>query len=78
MCKKRGGGRDLPGGSGVKTLPSNAGSADLIPGSGAKIPHTLQPKNQNVKQKQYCTKFNKDFKVVHLKINKNFKYIIFF
>ena len=78
MCKKRGGGRDLPGGSGVKTSPSNAGSADLIPGCGAKIPHTLQPKNQNVKQKQYCTKFNKDFKVVHLKINKNFKYIIFF
>ena len=23
---------------------------------------TLQPKSQNIKQKQYCNKFNKDFK----------------
>ena len=29
---------------------------------GAKISHALWPKNQNVKQKQYCNKFNKDFK----------------
>ena len=72
MCKKRGRGRDLPGGSGVNTSPSIAGSADLIPGHRAKIPHASLPTNQNVKQKQYCTKFNKDFKVVHLKINKNF------
>ena len=46
----------------VKTLPSNAGGEDSIPGGGAKIPHALQPKNQNIKQKQYCNKFNKDFK----------------
>ena len=46
----------------VKTLPPNAGGAGLIPGQGAKIPHALQPKNQNRKQKQYCNKFNKDFK----------------
>ena len=44
----------------VKTLPSNAGGADLIPGQEAKIPHALQPRNQNIKQKQYCNKFNKD------------------
>ena len=45
----------------VKTLPSNAGGVGLIPGRGAKIPHAW-PKNQNIKQKQYCNKFNKDFK----------------
>ena len=33
-----------------------------IPGRGAKIPHGWWPKNQNIKQKQYCNKFNKDFK----------------
>ena len=75
MQKK--GGRDLPGGSGVKTSPSNARSADSIPGCQVKTPHTSQPKNQNVEQKQYWNKFNKDFKMVHLKINKNFKYIFF-
>ena len=33
-----------------------------IPGQGAKIPHASGPKNQNIKQKQYCNKFYKDFK----------------
>ena len=46
----------------VKTLPSNAGGASSIPGQGDKIPHALWPKNQTMKQKQYCKKFNKDFK----------------
>ena len=46
----------------VKTSPSNAGGACSIPGRGAKIPHASRPKNQNVKQRQYCNKFNKDFK----------------
>ena len=46
----------------VKTSPSNAGVAGLIPGWGAKIPHASQPKIQNIKQKQYCNKVNKDFK----------------
>ena len=46
----------------VKTLLSNAGGTGLIPGQGAKIPHASGPKNQNIKQKQYCNKFNKDFK----------------
>ena len=39
-------------------LPSNAGGTGLIPSQGAKIPHALWPKNQNIKQKQYCRKFN--------------------
>ena len=46
----------------VKTLPSNAGGMGSIPGWGAKIPHASRPKNQNIKQKRYCNKFNKDFK----------------
>ena len=46
----------------VKTSPSNAGGAGLIPGWGGKISHASQPKNQNLEQKQYCNKFNKDFK----------------
>ena len=54
--------QDFPGGPVVKTLPSIAGSAGSIPGQEAKIPHALWPKNQNIKQKQYCNKFNKDFK----------------
>ena len=61
----------------VKTLPSNAGGAGSIPGRGAKIPHASQPRNQNIKQKQYCNKFNKDFKngphQKNLKKNQNLK-----
>ena len=53
---------DFPGSPVVKTSPSNAGGVGSIPGQGAKIPHALWPKNQNIKQKQYCNKFNKDFK----------------
>ena len=32
-----------------------------IPGQGAKILHASQPVNQNIKQKHYSKKFNKDF-----------------
>ena len=54
----------------VKTSPSNAGGASSIPGQGAKIPHALQPKNQTHKQqKQHCNKFNREFKMVHIKKN---------
>ena len=53
---------DLLDGPVVKTLPSNAVGAGSIPGWGAKNPHTLWPKNQHIKQKQYCNKLNKDFK----------------
>ena len=54
--------RDFPGGPVVETSPSSAGGAGSIPGQGAKIPHASWPKNQNIKQKQYCNKCNKDFK----------------
>ena len=52
---------NFPGSPGVKISPSNAGGVGLIPGQGAKIPHVSRPKNQNIKQKQYCNKSNKDF-----------------
>ena len=45
----------------VKTLPSNAGGAGSNPHQGTKIPHDLFTKKQNIKQKQYCNKLNKDF-----------------
>ena len=54
--------RDLLGGPVVKTSPSTAKGMGSIPGQGAKISHASGPKNQEVKQKQYCNKFNKDFK----------------
>ena len=54
----------------VMTSPSSAEGAGSIPGRGAKIPHASRPKKQNIKQKQYCNKFNKDFKkMVHIKKN---------
>ena len=36
----------------MKALSSNGGGAGSIPGWGAKIPRALQPKQQNIKQKQ--------------------------
>ncbi len=53
---------DFSGGPAVKISPSSAGGAGSIPGFGAKIPHASQTRNQNIKQKQYWNKFNKDFK----------------
>ena len=60
---------DFPGGPVAKTFPFNAEGAALIPSQGAKISHlselrfqVSQPTNQSIKEKQYCNKFNKDFK----------------
>ena len=55
---------DFPHGPVVKTSPSKAGSTGLIPGQGYKIPHAGQKKKKkqktkNIKQKQYCNKFNR-------------------
>ena len=52
---------DFLGSPMVKTSPAKARGVGLIPGQGAKIPHVLQSKNQNIKQKQYSNKFNEDF-----------------
>ena len=56
----------LAGGSVVKTSPSNAEGAGLIPWWEAKILPASRPKKtkqnkKNIKQKQCCDKFNKDF-----------------
>ena len=49
---------DFLGSQVVKTFLSNAEVAGTIPCWRVKIP---QPKNQNMKQKQYYNKFSKDF-----------------
>ena len=66
--------RDFPSNPVVKTSPSNVRGGGSIPGQGAKIPHALWPKTQNIKkQKQYCNKFNKPLKMVHIKKKKKQK-----
>jgi len=52
---------DVLGDPVVETSSSNAVDVGLILGQGANIPHAPGPKNQNIKQKQYCNKFSKDF-----------------
>ena len=54
--------RDFPGGPVVKTLPSNAGGADLIPIQWAKDPTCLaaKKKTKNKKQKQKQKNINKN------------------
>ena len=42
----------------VKISPSSAKGEDSIPDRGGKIPHASWSKNQNIRQKQYCNKFN--------------------
>ena len=46
----------------IKTSPSNAAGAALNSVRGVQIPHTSWLRNQNMKHKQYCNKFNKDYK----------------
>ena len=46
----------------VKTSPSRAEVVSSIPGLGSQDPTWLVAKNQNIKQKRCCDKFNKDFK----------------
>ena len=65
---------DFPGGPLVKNSPSNAGRCGFDPWARSlkshmgffRLPGQKNPpknqKNQNGKQKQYCSKFNKDFK----------------
>ena len=49
------------GGPVTKTSASNAGGMSLVPVQGTKILQASQAKNQNIKYKQYCNKFNRDF-----------------
>ena len=57
---------DFPGGPGVKASPSNAGGGGLIPGQRTKIPHASWLRNQDIKLKQCCNRFNKDLKMVYI------------
>ena len=53
---------DFPGAPAVETyLAFHCWHVGSIPGRGAKMPRTWQPNTQNMKQKQYCNKFTKDF-----------------
>ena len=64
--------KDFPDSPVVKLLPCNArGVVGSIPGQEAKIAHALGPKNQNIKQKRYCNKFNKDLKKEKPSIHKH-------
>ena len=63
---------DVRGGPVVKISLSNAGDTGSVPGRGAKIPHASWSKTQNIKQKQYCSKFNKDFFKWSIYFKKNF------
>ena len=45
---------------------SNAGGVGSVPDWGANSLHALWPKNQNIKEKQYCDKFSKHFKSIHI------------
>ena len=55
------------------TLPPSAWGTGSIPGQGAKIPHALWTKNQDVKQEQCCNQLNKVLKkMIHIK-KKNLK-----
>ena len=52
--------REFSSGPVVKTSPSNAGDVGSIPVQETKVPHALGPKNQNLRQKQHCNKYNED------------------
>ena len=58
----------------VQCLVFSVGVMGSIPGGGAKIPHASWPKKQNMKRKDYYSKFNKDYKnVPHQKKKKKEK-----
>ena len=72
------GGAHSPGGPVVRTLPSAAGGVVSTPGWIPENPYVLWPKSQKIKQRQYCNRFNKEFKnglYTHRK--KNLKKIYF-
>ena len=67
---------DFAGGPAVETLPSNAGGVGQTSGQEAKIPHVSHPKKQNMKQRQYCNKFNKGFFLM-VQVKKNLKILVY-
>ena len=73
--------RDFPGSPVLKTLPPGAGGVGLIRVAGAKIPCASRPRNQTIKQKQYCNNAYcsiKPLKLINIKKNlKNVNRCIF-
>ena len=61
----------FPGAPGVKPSLSNAEGPGSISGWEARISLASWPKHQNTEQ--YCNKFNKDIKMVHIKKKKIFE-----
>ena len=62
--------RDFPDGPVVEIMPSSARDRR------AGIPHASWPKRQNIDQKPYCNKFNKDLKIKKKKMTKGYELII--
>ena len=56
--------KDFPGCPVLKTSPFNAGSMlqSLVGELRSHRPHASWPKKKKKRKKQYCNKFNKDFK----------------
>ena len=63
----------------LRLFTSTTGAAGSVPGWGVKISRAswlLSQKIQNIKQKQYCNKFNKVFKkMIHIKKKKEEKWL---
>ena len=56
----------------TKSSPSSAGDVGLITGGRAKIPHALQPKTQNIQNRNNTvTNSMKTLKIVHIKKKKS-------
>lgn len=51
----------------VKTLPSNAGRVDLMPGGELRSPMPCNQKNVKQRQKQFCNNSIETLKMVHIK-----------
>ena len=66
-------GRNFPGRLVVKTFHSNAGDIGSTPGQEAKIPHASWLESQNIKEEPCCNRYNKDFKMAHIKKKKSKK-----
>ena len=58
----------------IKTLPSNAQNAGLIPGQGAKIPHASRPTNKIQNRSNTLTNSIKTLNLVHIKKSKKIKW----
>ena len=54
--------QDFPGAPVIGISSPSVGDAGSTPGWGTRISYALCPEHQHIEQKQYCNKFNQDFK----------------